>query len=187
MKKLLLLSAASLIIAVTVNAQTEKSILKKEAKSETREKRETKEELRRLGGTETSYQAKQEFISDFGNTTVTKWERTDNYDKATFTKDGKEFTAYYDADAKLVGTTSYRTFGDIPMSAQKQINKEYKDYVKGDVLFYDDNEANETDMTLYGLQFADTDSYFVELQKGNQKIILQVLMDGQMFFFKQLK
>ena len=42
-------------------------------------------------------------------------------------------------------------------------------------------------MTLYGTQFDDEDSYFVEMQKGDKKIVLKVKMDGEVFFFKQLK
>jgi hypothetical protein len=42
-------------------------------------------------------------------------------------------------------------------------------------------------MILYGIQFDDVDSYFVELQKGTKKLVVQVLMDGQVMFFTDLK
>ncbi len=48
------------------------------------EKKDEKEELRKLKGEEASYQSQQAFIADFGNVPVIKWERTNNYDEATF-------------------------------------------------------------------------------------------------------
>ncbi len=62
----------------------------------------------------------------------------------------------------------------------------YKDYTIGPVVFYDDNEANSTDMILYGEQFEDADNYFVELSKGTKKIVVQVSPEGVVYFFKQL-
>jgi hypothetical protein len=55
------------------------------------------------------------------------------------------------------------------------------------VPFYDDNEMNSSDMVLYGLEFNDPDSYFVELQKDNKNITLQVPLSGSVNFFKELK
>lgn len=133
-----------------------------------------------------SYRAKQAFYSDFGNIPVTEWERTVNYDRATFTKDGQVMKAFYDADAKLVGTISDKTFEDLPANAQKYINEKYKDYSKGSVILFDDNEVNETDMIMYGQQFEDADNYFVEMKKDNKTIILQANMEGDVTFFKQL-
>ena len=87
----------------------------------------------------------------------------------------------------MVGTTSAKTFTDIPSKAQKFINEKYKDYSVGGVLFFDDNEFNETDMMLYNQQFDDEDSYFVELKKDNEEIVLHVTMDGLVFFFTRLE
>ena len=193
MKKVLVLSVTAVILTATVNAQTSAALLKKEIKSDKKaeslvkkEKRSEEKELRKLEGKEVSYRAKQAFYSDFGNIPVTEWERTVNYDKATFTKDGQVMKAFYDADAKLVGTISDKTFEDLPANAQKYINEKYKDYSKGSVILFDDNEVNETDMIMYGQQFEDADNYFVEMKKDNKTIILQANMEGDVTFFKQL-
>lgn len=193
MKKLLILSTA-VILAASVNAQTDIFSIKKEETNLKRqesvikkEKREAKKEIRKLEGREVSYQSKQAFIRDFGNIPVNEWERTANYDEATFTKDGQVLTAYYDYDSKLVGTTSHTRFADIPSSAQKHINAKYHSYNKADVILFDDNELNETDMMLYGDQFKDADNYFVVLKKDNKEIILRVNMSGDVYFYKQLK
>ena len=194
MKKLLFLSAATLVLATAVNAQTSKASVKNDIASLNKqgsvikkEKREERKELKKLKGNEVSYQAKEEFYRDFNNMTATKWERTANYDKATFTKDGQVMTAYYDADAKLVGTVSDKTFADLPAKAQKLIDSKYQGYSKESVLLFDDNELNKTDMIVYNQKFEDADNYFVELKKDNKEIILKVNVSGDVSFFKQLK
>jgi hypothetical protein len=193
MKKLLILSAV-VILATTVNAQsevatvkTEKSTLRHEESAIKKEKKAERKELRKLEGKQVSYQSKQAFIGDFGKIPVSKWERTSNYDEATFTSDGQVMKAYYDADAKLVGTTSHKTFADLPAAAQKYINAKYHGFSKADIIFFDDNELNETDMVMFGTQFDDADNYFVDLKKDNKEIILEVTMSGEVSFFKQIK
>jgi len=79
------------------------------------------------------------------------------------------------------------TFTDLPEKAQKYINKKYKDYNKGVVIFFNDNEFNETDMLLYNLQFQDEDSYFAELSKDNKKIVVRSNAAGDVYFFKELQ
>jgi hypothetical protein len=196
MKKLFFLPAATFILATTVNAQTNEDPAKNDMATTSigksgslmkKEKKEERKELRKLKGNEVSYQAKQAFYRDFENIQVSQWERLDNFDETTFIKDGQAMSAFYDYDAQLVGTTANKTFTDLPANAQKYIDKKYADYTIGDVLFFDDNELNETDMILYNTQFDDQDSYFVELNKDNKKIVLQVAMNGDVSFFTRLK
>jgi hypothetical protein len=193
MKKLFVLSMAAVILTVTANAQTDVASLKKkeanlkqEEAGIKKEKKEAKEQLRKLEGNQVSARSKDAFSTDFGNIPASKWERTANYDEATFTKDSQVMTAFYDYDSKLVGVTSHKTFADIPANAQKFINEKYPGYSKADVVFFDDNELNETDMILYGDQFDDADNYFVDLKKDNKETILRVSMSGNVSFFKQL-
>ena len=68
----------------------------------------------------------------------------------------------------------------------EKIKSEYKDYTIGDVTFFNDNELNDSDMILWGLQFDDSDLYFVELTKGSSKIIVQVDAESRVSFFKEL-
>ena len=194
MKKLLLLSAATLAIASAVHAQTDEVYVKndiksinKEEKSVKKEKRNDRKELRVLRGGEVSLWSKEQFRIDFEDITDVTWERTQNFDEATFTKDGRVTTAFYDATPQLVGTTTEETFADLPARARDFINKKYSDYTVGGVLFFDDNEQNETDMSLYNLQFDDVDSYFVELKRDNKEIVVQVTTDGVVSNFVRLK
>ncbi len=194
MKKLFIMSTVTFLLASAASAQSSVASLdrdirnnRKEESEIKKEKRVERREIRKLEGKEVSYQAKQAFYTDFGNVPAGRWMRTNNFDEVLFTKDGHLMKAYYDFDANLVGTTSRRTFAEIPTSAQRFINKNYQGYSKEKVLLFDDNEPNETDMILYGEQFDDADSYFVELKKDKNAIVLQVNMSGDVSFFKQLK
>jgi hypothetical protein len=186
MKKLVVLSITFLFAMTILLSQTQKT--DKEKTKET--KKEAKVErvaLKKLEGSNVSMVAKSNFSSDFKDAKNVEWKRIDTFDKASFTnKEGQKMSAFYDIDGNLVGTTQFKTFADLPENGQKEIKAKYKDYTIGQVVFYDDNEINETDMIIYGEQFEDADNYFVELTKGTNKIVLQVKTTGEVFFFKQL-
>lgn len=164
----------------TSSTKEDKNAIKKEKKEE-------RKALKKLEGSDVSYQAKQAFATDFTNTSAVSWKRTPVFDEVSFTRDGTNQKAYYDADAKLVGTIIPKTFKDLPASAQAHINKKYPDYKKVTVLFFDDNEYNDTDMILFGNQFDDEDNYFTELSNGTRNIILQINMEGNVTFFREMK
>ncbi|MEJ0082234.1 MAG: hypothetical protein WDM78_15105 [Puia sp.] len=96
------------------------------------------------------------------------------------------YTAYYDGNSELVGTISNVSVADLPAHALQDINKKYKGYTIGNVVFYDDNESNESDMMYYGQRFDDEDKYFVELQNDKEKIVVQVNSVGEVSFFRTL-
>jgi hypothetical protein len=185
MKKLLICSAVILIAATTIQAQSD-VIAKNDLRTIKKEERAKRITLEKQEGHDISFQSKQQFIDDFGDIKDAAWTSDGYFDEAIFTKDGKQMKAFYDIDNKLVGTVVDKTFNDLPAVAQKYISKKYKDYNIQNVIFYDDNEANETDMILYGAQFDDEDNYFVEVSKGTQKIVLHVSPDGDVSYFKQL-
>ena len=190
MKKVFFASAAILLAVISTQAQATDAIAKNAGKQEgtaiSKEKKAKEITLREKKGDGVNYQSKQEFFRDFGDNDAVTWRKTKYYDEADFIKDGEATTAFYDIDARLVGTTNIKTFADVPAAGQKQIKKEYKDYTVKNVVFYDDNENNETDMVLYGSQFDDEDNYFVELQKDNKTIVVQVTMDGLVGYFTDL-
>lgn len=151
------------------------------------EKQKVKKELNYLKAMDINPNSKVQFTKDFTKTTNVQWKKANGFDKATFIKAGKTSSAYYDNSAKLVGTTTIKTFADLPMGAQKTINKDYKGYTTKEVIFFDDNEDNDTNMVLYNLAFEDIDSYFVQLLKGNKNIAVQVSMDGNVKYFTDMK
>ena len=189
MKKLFILSAAALLAGYNLQAQNQEvairkneKMLSRQEKSIHQEKKADRKELKELKGKDVSYEAKEQFYRDFGDTPAT-WRRETPYDIATFTKDGVLQSAYYDADAQLVGTTFQKNYADLPTKAKETIEKKYKGYAVDAVIYFDDNEYNDTDMILYGQQFADEDNYFVELVKGTKKIVLRSNMAGDVSFF----
>ena len=187
MKKLAILSATFLVIVAVAQGQTKKA--DKEKVKET--KKEVKTErvpLKKLEGNKVSDLSIAAFNSNFSGATNVQSKRIDTFDIFTFTtKDGQFKKAYYDIDNKLVGTTQLKTFADLPVKAQQEIKKKYKDYNPGEVFLFDDNEFNDTDMIMYGKQFDDEDLYFVELIKGTEKIILTVNPVGLVSFYETLK
>lgn len=130
---------------------------------------------------------KDQFYRDFGNIKVMQWERAKYFDKATFIKDGQITSAYYDDAPALIGTTTSKTFNDLPAAAQTKIEKDYKDYSVGDIILFDDNELNETDMVLYNQSFEDADNYFIELKKDNSKTVVKSDMSGNVSYFSKLQ
>jgi hypothetical protein len=194
MKTLLILPAVIFFITAGVNAQTNELLVKNDIQNDKQDEfvmkvniRENKKELRKPKGAEVSDIAKEQFIQDFGNIPVDAWERTDNFDEATFAKDGLVMSAFYDDHAQLVATITEETFSDLPFKAREWINKKYPEYTIEDVFFYDDNEFNETDdMSVYNTPFAGEDSYFVDVKKDNKEIVLQVNIDGFVSYFARL-
>jgi len=183
MKKILFLSAATVIFAAHVQAQL--SMLSAKTEKRTERKAE-KKELRKLKGNVVSEASRQQFSRDFGPVTGVSWKRTVNFDEVNFKKNGKAMTAFYDDASNLVGTTSASTFANLPAKAKQFINKEYRQYNKGEVIFFDDNEKNETDMLLFGQQFDDEDSYFVQLKKDSKAIIVRVTKGGDVTYFARM-
>ncbi|AWG25776.1 hypothetical protein [Flavobacterium kingsejongi] len=178
MRKLVLLSALVLAFSTTIVAA--QTTMKKE-------KRQERKELRKLEGNEVNARSQDQFAMDFPKNTNPTWERTKNFDEATFMKDGKSVTAYYDYDAILVGTSTVKAFSDLPKKAQKAIGDKYKGYTQKAVIFYDNNEDSNSEMVLYNLPFEDADNYFVELQKDAKNVVVKVTTNGQVTYFADIK
>jgi len=186
MKKLAILSLTLFFALSAVQGQTQKAG-KEQAKETKKEAKKERVALRKLEGTMVSDQSKNAFNADFKGATNVQSKRVNTFDEFSFTsKDGQKMKAFYDYNSVLVGTTQDKTAADIPVKGLQEIKKIYKDYIIGPVVFYDDNEANDTDMILYGIQFDDADNYFVELSKGTKKMIVEVTPEGNVSFFKDL-
>jgi hypothetical protein len=171
---------------ISAQVQHQEKKLRSEIKTERKDIRKQKKDLHKLEGKVVSDLSKSNFYADFGSVPNVKWTRDDYFDIAEFNLKGLPTKAFYDYNSKLVGTSSIKTFAGLPQNAQKQIKKEYPDYTPGQVIFFKDNEKNDTDMILYDTQFEDSDNYFVELSKANKNIVVQVNPEGEVFFFKDL-
>jgi hypothetical protein len=194
MKKIFFLLATAVTLTARTDAQVILAALDDENNRDnkfesdlSKEKKEERRELRKERSKEVSYMSIQNFQGDFPGITPTQWKWIDNFDEATFVKDGQTMSAFYDFEGKLVGTTQDKTFADLPPIAQKYINDKYQGYTPTGVIFYDDNEFNENNMILYNNEYSDEDSYFVEMQKGNERIVLHVKLNGDVLYYTTLK
>jgi hypothetical protein len=133
-----------------------------------------------------NYQTIQHFKYDFPKAENVNWNRSRNFEEATYTDGGSTFTAYYDIESNLVGTITSKNYSDVPATAREYIRKHYKDYSVENVVLFDDNEDNETDMTLYNTEFEDADNYFVVLKNDRESIIVKADMEGAVSYFKKL-
>ena len=191
MKKILLAGTIAVLCSVTATSMaqnatalnTEKKELNQEKKELNKEKKAIKKQERAIENAEVSYQTKQQFPGDFPGATNVSYVRNGNMDEVWFTQNGVQYKAFYDPEARLIGTTTKKSISDLPAVAQKEIQKKYSGYKIDRVILFDDNENNDSDMMLYGQQFADADNYFVEMHKDSKQMILQVNMSGEVFYF----
>ncbi|MCF6406974.1 hypothetical protein L3C95_29005 [Chitinophaga filiformis] len=146
-----------------------------------------RKEIRRENNADVSIFTKNQFYQDFPTATNIRYEKTNYFEEVSFTMDQKDMRAYYDIHSNLVGTTETKTLADLPENAQRTLQKKYGDYKVERAFLYDDNEANETDMTLFDMAFDDADNYFVELRKNSEVLIVKVDMAGNVSFFKSIK
>lgn len=184
MKKIITLSGFAVLMTLAAGAQADLAAPRHGKKEE---KKEERKEMRKLRGTEVDIRAKDQFRLDFGNVSAVAWRREPAFDIVDFIKDGVTKSAYYDFNDQLAGTTEKKAFADLPEKARAHITRKYVGYTIGEVILFDDNEANEMDMVLYGHQFSDADNYFVELVKGDKKIVLKAGLEGQVSYFTQIR
>jgi hypothetical protein len=140
-----------------------------------------------------SESVKNQFTSDFPNTSNIRFEKTKDFEKVNFNQNGSQTTAYYDYNNQLVGTTVKESFHDLPAGAQIKILDKYRDYTVADVLKFNVNSDNvsyydnETYMTLYGNSFDKSNNYFVELKGDHDAIVLEVDLSGEVSHFTTIK
>lgn len=190
MLAMLVLGTSAMVNAQTAQEVAAKNDLKTLSKKEVvveKEKENIRRELHKLKSNDINDNSKAQFKMDFGTITNVSWKKLNGFDEGTFTKAGKITSAFYNNSSNLVGTTTLKTFADLPMGAQKVINKEYKGYSTKEVIFFDDNENNDTNMILYNFPFEDVDSYFLQLTKDNKNIAVQVSMNGDVRYFTAMK
>ncbi len=117
------------------------------------------------------------FRQEFGAVPDVKWEKSNSFAKATFTKDRRKMTAWYNKDARLVGTSSAKTFKDMPGQLQEKILSAYNDYYVVSVLGLDSMRGNRPN----GAQ-----NWLVELSDGTAKIIVRVNVAGETTLVKKI-
>jgi hypothetical protein len=185
MKKIFFATAVPALAFLTASANggsNEKS--GKEDKKELRKERRL--ERRELWLHSVDPTTETQFYDDFPGIKEATWTEGE-FAEAEF-KDGDiDKTAYYDTRHELVGTTQDVDFSALPEKARQYISHKYPGYTAEQVVLFDDNEANDTDMSLFNHAFEDEDNYFPVLSKGTKEIILKVNMKGDVSFFQNYR
>ncbi len=190
MKTIAFLAMATLFSLSTITAQPESPSTGehngKEAKASKREMGTAKDPLMNPGRESVSYESMNRFGIDFPKASNISWERTGVFDQVDFTSGGQKMRGYYDSDGSLVGTTTSKKLSDLPKSAQKVLADKYSDYKVGPIIFFRDNDQNDTEMVLWATTFDNRDMYFAELQKGPDKIVVRITPSGDVSYFTQI-
>lgn len=144
MKKLLIIAAAFIAISCQVSAKSYNPV---------------KEE-------------KDDSISVFIHSNASKiaWHTRDNFNIATFKKDGYTMKAYYDVQGNLVSTTRIlKNRNELPQIAQDKLDKEYPGW--GMSALFEENGIESNTV------------YYATVTDGDKSIILKITQNGKISKF----
>ena len=116
----------------------------------------------------TSLQSK--FETTYAGATNVTWTVNDKFQKASFTLNGVQMTAFYDLNNDYVATTHPTKADVLSTVALNRISKAYKGYEIGKVIEYDNGSK----------------VLFVDLKKGEKEVLVRVMPNNSVYFFKQL-
>jgi hypothetical protein len=140
------------------------------------------------GANKVSYFSLRSFYTNFGDIPVTQWQSEAGIDKAIFTQDGVVMNAYFSRKGEFIGTTHEMDYTQLPVAAQKLIAKKYGTDTIEKIIDFDDNEASDATLSIFGTTAEDSDNYFVMLRDKNDKnIVLEVSHAGEVSFFTTVK
>jgi hypothetical protein len=189
MKKLFLVAGALMVTSTLTFAHNKNGLI--EARKGNLEENDYRKEIiieQRIGNpSEVSGITKSQFTNDFPDATNVHFESTRDFDKISFMQGAKEITAYYDYQSQLLGTTEKKAFTDLPSNAQNEILEKYSGYAIADVVEFNDNQSNNSEMVLYGNSYDDGDNYFVELKANSKAILVKVDLAGGVQFATTLR
>jgi len=106
------------------------------------------------------------------SSTQVQWNTTNDYNRATFSFNGKPVSAYYDLnDNSLIGFGFRLSQTELPKEVTDAIQKKYSDWsiVEG-LLFIDENGYS---------------SYYAQVHKGKSNLALKVA-NGRAFIFSRM-
>jgi hypothetical protein len=185
MKKSIFLPATILLVSAFTMVQAGNNINSgKEPTAAKTELKAARKALREIQSNGVTTMTQNSFYADFGNVSDLAWSKSEDFSEAIFTKDGEKMTAFYDANANLVGTTAIKAFTDIPFKGQVNLISKFKDYNVGPVIYFNDHQACATEQRVFGSRLNEENNYFIQLSKDNEKIIVRVNPRGDVSLFK---
>jgi len=130
---------------------------------------------------------KSQFTADFPDAKNAHFARIKDLNEVTFSQGQEKMIAYYRDGDQLVGSIRKGSFAGLPGNAQKEIQQKYPGYSVVNVVKFDDNESEVTEMILDGISMDDADNYFVELKNDNKAIVVKVDLSGGVDYLTAMK
>ncbi|HVZ26146.1 MAG TPA: hypothetical protein VG842_08835 [Sediminibacterium sp.] len=113
--------------------------------------------------------AKYNFDSQFSGAENVQWNATENYIRAKFILADEPVEAFFGLNGDFIGASRKITLKSLPLSALQTLKKKYADYKVTDTIEFDRGDEK---------------SYYVSIDNGKQKQILQVSVYGEVSRFK---
>jgi len=98
------------------------------------------------------------FQNEFTTATEVEWKASTDFYVASFSMNGQRVNAYYNTDGNLMGITRNITSAQLPVGLQNSMKKNYSTYWISNLFEVANNEGT---------------SYYVTLENGSKKIVLQ--------------
>ncbi|WP_026768332.1 hypothetical protein [Asinibacterium sp. OR53] len=122
--------------------------------------------------THLNYRVKSAFEAAFAGATNVSWHIKPQFISFAFELNNEKMEAFYSSDGEQIGTSRHVSFDKLPASAVKKIKANYPDYQVKEAVKMDLNgESN----------------YYVSLENGNLKRILEVSEYGRVSLFNNGK
>lgn len=119
--------------------------------------------------TKVNYKVKSNFESRFHGAQNVVWSATNAYLKASFSIADENVEAFFDGEGDLIGLSRKVDLKRLPLNAIQKIKKEYASYRVKEALEFDRDGDK---------------SYFLSLEDGTKKQILEVSLYGAVSKFK---
>lgn len=124
-----------------------------------------------------TYAAVNSFNSEFVKAKNVSWKVSKDFQKATFTLDDVEMSAFYNTRGELIGVTQTVQYKELPAKAKKQIAEKYQGYIAKEVIKLETGAENSFDATVY----------FVDLKKDNSEVLVKVTPAADVDVFQKVK
>lgn len=121
------------------------------------------------GTKKVSRQTENSFNILFPGASNVSWEQSEKYFSASFTLDAESLTAYFSKDGELIGTSQQVDIDQLPSKGLRRIKKDYSNYKITDAIKFDQDDRS---------------NFYVMVEQGNCKQILEVSPYGNVTVFK---
>jgi hypothetical protein len=120
-------------------------------------------------GKKENYKVKNNFEAQFAGAQDVSWTNKENYLKASFTMQDEKVEAFYGTDGDLIAVSRQVDPKALPLGAISKIRKEFASFRITDTIEFEQDGDK---------------CYYVSLEDGNRKQILQVSLYGSVSIYK---